>query len=66
MSRPTRIEFEGAWYHVMNRGAGRCVIFKTDGQRENCIKLLGLNTHNYKAATYNGIRRIKATRVSLQ
>jgi hypothetical protein len=24
MARPLRIEFEGAWYHVMNRGAGWC------------------------------------------
>jgi len=34
MSRPTPIEFKGAWYRVMNRGAGRCVIFKTDVWRE--------------------------------
>ena len=23
MARPLRITYEGAWYHVMNRGAGR-------------------------------------------
>jgi len=23
MARPLRVEFQGAWYHVMNRGAGR-------------------------------------------
>ncbi|PWG61262.1 transposase [Spiribacter halobius] len=27
MARPLRIEYEGAWYHVMNRGAGRRVTF---------------------------------------
>lgn len=27
MSRPLRIEFEGAWYHVMNRGRGRQTTF---------------------------------------
>src|SRR3990167_8702835 len=27
MSRPLRIEYEGAWYHVINRGAGRRKIF---------------------------------------
>jgi len=27
MSRPLRIEFEGAWYHVMSRGANRGKIF---------------------------------------
>ena len=30
MARPLRIKFEGAWYHVMNRGAGRKNIFNTD------------------------------------
>jgi REP element-mobilizing transposase RayT len=28
MSRPLRIEYAGAFYHVMNRGAGRKVIFE--------------------------------------
>ena len=27
MSRPLRVEREGAWYHVMNRGRGGQVIF---------------------------------------
>jgi len=27
MARPLRIEYEGAWYHVMNRGAARQNIF---------------------------------------
>jgi len=27
ISRSPRIEFENAYYHVMNRGAGRCEIF---------------------------------------
>lgn len=27
MSRPLRVEYEGAWYHVMNRGAGKQPIF---------------------------------------
>ena len=27
MSRPLRIEFSGAWYHVMNRVAGRRLVF---------------------------------------
>ena len=30
MSRPLRIEFKGAYYHVMNRGAGRQAIFPCD------------------------------------
>jgi len=40
MARPLRIEFEGAWYHVMNRGAGRKAIFRTDADRRYFLKLL--------------------------
>lgn len=31
MSRPLRIEYTGAWYHVMNRGRRREDIFEDDG-----------------------------------
>ncbi|GJL80366.1 MAG: hypothetical protein NPINA01_33550 [Nitrospinaceae bacterium] len=34
MSRPLRIEFPGAWYHVMNRGAGRKNIFRQPDHRK--------------------------------
>jgi len=34
MSRPLRIEYEGAWYHVMNRGRGRQVVFPRDNAYE--------------------------------
>ncbi len=30
MTRPLRIEYEGAWYHAMNRGRAREVIFPDD------------------------------------
>lgn len=38
--RPLRIEFEGAWYHVMNRGANHQNIFTTDEHREIFLSLL--------------------------
>ena len=44
MARPLRIEYAGAWYHVMNRGAGRKAIFKTDEQRAYFLSLLA-DTH---------------------
>lgn len=54
MARPLRIEFEGAWYHVMNRGAGRQEVFASDSQRERFLELLcdlaerfGIETHAY-------------------
>src|ERR1700722_14362351 len=41
MPRPLRLEYEDAWYHVMNRGAGRKDIFKTDEHRNIFLDLLG-------------------------
>ena len=54
MARPLRLEFENAWYHVMNRGAGRQDIFKTDKHRRKfleivaqAVKLFGVEIHAY-------------------
>jgi len=54
MARPLRIEFEGAWYHVMNRGAGHQNVFISNAQRERFLELLGdfadrfgVETHAY-------------------
>jgi putative transposase len=40
MARPLRIEFEGAWYHVMNRGAGRRLIYRSSRHRDTFLRLL--------------------------
>ncbi|MBT8136082.1 MAG: transposase [Gammaproteobacteria bacterium] len=40
MARPLRIEYPGAWYHVMNRGAGRCQVFPDDYLRQQFLDLL--------------------------
>ena len=54
MSRPLRIEFPGAWYHVMNRGAGYRNIFQDDSHRSLFMGLLAeidrmfrVETHGY-------------------
>ena len=47
MSRPLRIVYEGAWYHVMNRGAGRRTIFHSDTHRELFLALLGEITETF-------------------
>ena len=39
MSRPLRIEYPGAWYHVMNRGAARQRIFHAPGDYETFLAL---------------------------
>lgn len=49
MSRPLRIEYPGAWYHVMNRGAGRKATFKSDAQREYFLSLLSETADRYAA-----------------
>ncbi len=40
MARPLRVQFPGAWYHVMNRGAGRRLIYPGDGVRSHLYSLL--------------------------
>ncbi len=40
MARPLRISFEGAWYHVMNRGAAKKNIFHSDIERHIFLDLL--------------------------
>ena len=40
MARPLRIEYPGAWYHVMNRGAGRKKIFNATPHYELFLTLL--------------------------
>ena len=49
MARPLRIEYAGAWYHVMNRGAGRKAIFKTDEQRHYFLSLMGHTAERFAA-----------------
>jgi len=40
MPRPLRIEYCGAWYHVMNRGINRMKIYLHDEHREIFLRLL--------------------------
>lgn len=48
MARPLRIKFEGAWYHVMNRGANHRIIFDNDQHRELFVELLSEIHTRYK------------------
>jgi putative transposase len=54
MARATRVDFPGAWYHVLNRGIERRTIFPTRRCNERCIELLsslperfGVQLHAY-------------------
>lgn len=41
MSRPLRLEFRGALYHVTSRGDGQENIYLDDGDRSDCLAVLG-------------------------
>lgn len=47
MARPLRIQFNGAWYHVMNRGASRKNIFFNDKHRFHFLELLNQTSKIY-------------------
>ena len=54
MSRPLRVEYHGAWYHVLNRGRRKENIFFEDSDRklffkliEDAIRLYKLEIHAY-------------------
>ena len=40
MPRPLRLQFNGAWYHVMNRGAAQKLIYKNNQHRNIFLNLL--------------------------
>lgn len=48
MPRPLRIQYEGAWYHVMNRGINRQLIFKCNAHRDMFLSLLSEMTAQYQ------------------
>lgn len=71
ITRALRIEFDSAWYYVMNRDAWRRDVFASDEQRERFLELLGqmvyggiaeaLRMNPYSAAAFS-IRRLKILR----
>src|SRR3989338_3365696 len=48
MARPLRIEFDGAWYHVMHRGLGRKNIFLSDKDHSTFLEILGETSETFK------------------
>lgn len=54
MTRLIRLQFENAWYHVMNRGSGSRDIYKSDERRnlflellQNASKIFEIQIHAY-------------------
>ena len=54
MTRPVRIEFEGALYHVTSRGDRREAIYEDDADREQFLEILGetIATFNWACHAY--------------
>jgi len=54
MARPLRIEFPGAFYHVMNRGNTGMDIYRSERDREKLLEYVGEAVKRYgiKVHTY--------------
>ncbi len=52
MARPARIEYEGAFYHVMNRGNQKDDIFLDDNDRQMFYEILGNVEKRYGIIIY--------------
>ena len=52
MSRPLRIEYPGAYYHVMNRGTARQKVFLNDQDRQRFLDLLGQTCQMWGVRVY--------------
>ena len=52
MTRPLRIEYPGAYYHVMNRGLSRGEVFAEDTDREQFFTLVGEVTRLWGLKVY--------------
>ncbi|MCG2711646.1 MAG: transposase, partial [Candidatus Omnitrophica bacterium] len=49
MARAIRINFEGAKYHVVNRGRGKMNIFREEGDKEDFLRIVGQSCEQYQA-----------------
>jgi putative transposase len=47
MARQLRIEFSGAYYHILSRGNNRCDIFRSDEDRHDFLNLLADLTERF-------------------
>jgi len=53
MARPLRIEFPGAFYHVIQRGLGRKDIFASDGDKNKFFSYLNIAHMSYRAVFHS-------------
>jgi REP element-mobilizing transposase RayT len=52
MSRPLRIQYEDAFFHVISKGNRDEYIFGDDGDKDYLVELIGRGTERYKVVIY--------------
>ncbi len=52
MTRPWRIEFEGAYYHILSRGNERKDIFSNNDDRISFLEILGKMSDRFDVEVY--------------
>jgi putative transposase len=72
MARPTRLDLEGGWYHVLNRGIERRSIFKSSNCYSHFVELLsrlpkrfGVRIHGYVLMANHYHLQIEAPQANL-
>jgi len=48
MARPLRVRFDGAWYHIMNRGASKKIIYHSSSDKHFFLELLAKISKKYQ------------------
>ena len=52
MARPLRVEYPGAYYHVINRGNAGEVIFKNDRDKEKFLEYLAIAVERFSVVIH--------------
>ncbi len=59
MARPLRIEYPGAFYHVISRGNARLKIFLSDADKKRCLLFLETGVHSLPGTVHSPCTPIK-------
>ena len=60
MARPLRIEFPGAFYHVMNRGNTGMDIYRSERDREKFLEYVGEAVKRYGIKVHTAGARLRS------
>jgi REP element-mobilizing transposase RayT len=53
MARPLRVEYSGAYYHVINRGNGGEDIFKNERDKEKFLEYLAIAVERFSIVIHS-------------